>query len=127
MKKALICLLMVIAITSCTIKFGGDDYLYYSSKGGLWAYPVAAFEGSTLSITDGKETAKGEFRTDVGAEADSIWIAEISWAYATYRPSKKTLFLTTEVNETGAERSCTVSAIIGDDVKRFHLIQKKDP
>jgi len=111
---------MVFASISCNVEwFPVNDSYYFAAIGAQWTLNDTDIEGSTLKITDGKESSNAEHISD------SLWIAEISWAYVTYYPSKKVLILSTESNESGAERSCTVSAYSGSNLNRYHMIQRK--
>lgn len=117
-------MLMVLAITACS-KFSGDDYVNLSSSGGPWTFAEVDIDGTTLTITDGKESPKAEYWPEASVDSDALWTAEISWAYVSYQPSKKLLNLRVEPNESGAKRSCTISATSGGNVKYFHIHQSQ--
>ena len=122
MKMRLICLLMVLAIAACS-KFSGDDYVNLSSSGGPWTFENVDIDGSTLNIADGNETSKAECWPEASVDSDVLWTAEISWAYVSYQPSRKILFLRVEPNESGVKRSSTVSAKSGNSEKHFYIHQ----
>ena len=122
MKKALTCLLMVLAIVSCS-KFSGEDYVNLSSYGGPWTFDNVDIDGSTLTVTDGKESSKLEYWPEASVDSDALWTAEISWAYVSYQPSRKILYVRVDSNETGVKRSATISADSGNSMKQFLINQ----
>ena len=124
MKKVFIYLLMVIAIAACS-KFSGDDYVNLSSSGGSWTFENVDIDGSTLTISDGKEVSTSEYWTEASVDSDALWTAEISWAYVSYQPSKKLLYLRAESNESGVKRSSTISGNSGNSMKHFYIHQSK--
>lgn len=124
MKKAFICSMMVLVITACS-KFSGDDYVNFSSAGGPWSFDDVEIDASTLTIADGKEFSTAEYWPEASVDSDALWTAEISWAYVSYQPSKKLLYLRAEPNEYGAKRSSTISANSCNSMKHFHIHQSQ--
>ena len=122
MKKVFIFLLMVIAIAACS-KFSGDDYVNLSSSGGSWTFENVDIDGSSLTISDGNEVSTSECWPEASVDSDALWAAEISWAYVSYQPSKKLLYLRAESNESGIKRSSTVSGSSGNSMKHFYIHQ----
>lgn len=117
-------MLMITAIAACS-KFSGDDYVNLSSSGGSWTFENVELDGSTLTISDGKEVSTSEYWSEASVDSDALWTAEISWAYVSYQPSRKSLYLRAEPNESGVKRSSIISAGSDNGVKHFHLQQSK--
>ena len=120
--KKVIYLLMLIAIAACS-KFYGDDYVNLSSSGGSWTVENVDIDGSTLTISDGNEVSTSEYWPEASVDSDALWTAEISWAYVSYQPSKKLLYLRAESNESGVKRSSAVSGSSGNNMKHFYIHQ----
>lgn len=122
MRNTFISLLFLSCCLSCS-GLDQDCRFDFSVEGGPWHINNVVLDGSTLAIDAGNEAGAAEYWPEASADADGLWCADISWAHASYQPSRQVLSVWVDMNGTREKRKLHVSAVSGEKVLHFHVSQ----
>ena len=112
-----------LMLTGCDKQFGGENRFNFSREGGPWFFTDVVIDGESLSVTSGGESFSSIYWPEASADGDGLWVVESSWAYVYYQPSRQTLRVMADRNETGAARSLEISGSAKGRTRRFLINQ----
>ena len=120
MKKLIIFLVFVLAMTSCS-KMKCD--FYFSAGGGSYKQDFE-IDGVTLKIQSGNEISQNVLLSYKNTD-DEQYLAELDWVHAYYYTRQHFLLVFLSENTTGHERYFTVSGSLNGKETSYSFRQKK--
>lgn len=99
--------IFMLVFASCS-KDNSDSFFRFNKEGGGKEFAIE-FDGETISIqSKGDAPQKAYFVEDNANSDDSQWLAELDWCRVYYTPAKRVVFVSTDENTSGVDRTATI-------------------